>query len=324
MPNIRFPRRGSMQYWPRKRAKRIVPRVRSWPKVEDIKLLGFLGYKVGMTSVIVKDDTPNSMNKGKSIVLPVTVIECPPIKILSVRLYKRDYFGLRVIKEVFVDQNKYIKRRLPGIKKQDLKEVEGLLNQADDLRVVIYTQPHLTGIGKKTPDLLEIAIGGNNIKDKFEFVKSLIGKSIYAHDVFQPMMYVDIRAITKGKGYQGPVKRFGVTLRSHKSEKTRRGPGSLGPWNAQGHIMYRVAHAGQMGYHQRIEYNKLIIAIGNKPNEVNIKGGFVHYGIVRNPYILIKGSVPGTPKRPVVLTYPHRKRKQERYILQSIDLSSNQ
>jgi len=44
---------------------------------------------------------------------------------------------------------------------------------------------------------------------------------------------VDSKTFTKGKGFQGPVKRFGISLRSHKSEKVIRGPGSLGPWKGQ-------------------------------------------------------------------------------------------
>jgi len=78
-----------------------------------------------------------------------------------------------------------------------------------------------------------------------------MNKDISVKDVLSAGSYVDARAITVGKGTQGPVKRFGVNLRSHKSEKTIRGPGSLGSWIAQGHTMYRMAFAGQMGYHHR-------------------------------------------------------------------------
>ena len=61
--------------------------------------------------------------------------------------------------------------------------------------------------------------------------------------------------------------------------------------------MYRVAHAGQMGYHLRTDYNKWILKIGSKPEEINVSGGFPHYGVVKNEYILVKGSVPGLRKR---------------------------
>ncbi|RUA19603.1 MAG: 50S ribosomal protein L3, partial [Flavobacteriia bacterium] len=74
------------------------------------------------------------------------------------------------------------------------------------------------------------------------------------------------------KGFQGPVKRHGVSLRSHKSEKTIRGPGNLGAWT--GNRSWTVAHAGQTGYHLRTEWNKWVLKIGDNPEEVNRKGGF--------------------------------------------------
>jgi len=59
--------------------------------------------------------------------------------------------------------------------------------------------------------------------------------------------------------------------------------------------------AGQMGYHQRTEYNKRILKIGNNGEEVTPKGGFLHYGIIKNNYVILKGSVQGPPKRLIVL-----------------------
>ena len=56
MPKIRSSRHGSLQYWPRKRAKRIYPEVK-WASVKDpkAKALGFAAYKAGMTHVLIKD-----------------------------------------------------------------------------------------------------------------------------------------------------------------------------------------------------------------------------------------------------------------------------
>ena len=45
----------------------------------------------------------------------------------------------------------------------------------------------------------------------------------------------------------------------------------MGGWVAQGHIMWRVAKAGKMGYHARVEHNKWLVKIGNA-NEINKKG----------------------------------------------------
>lgn len=58
---------------------------------------------------------------------------------------------------------------------------------------------------------------------------------------------------------------------------------------------------GQMGYHQRTEYNKRILKIGNNGDEITPKGGFLHYGVIRNNYVVLKGSVQGPAKRLIVL-----------------------
>jgi LSU ribosomal protein L3P len=110
-------------------------------------------------------------------------------------------------------------------------------------------------------------------------------------------MYVDVTAITKGKGTQGPIKRWGVKLRKRKHAVGReRHIGNLGPWNPH-HIRWQVPQLGQMGYQQRTEFNKRLLKIGTKGEEVTPAGGFLHYGLVRNPYLVIKGSIPGPVKR---------------------------
>jgi large subunit ribosomal protein L3 len=61
--------------------------------------------------------------------------------------------------------------------------------------------------------------------------------------------------------------------------------------------MSQVPGTGQHGYHQRTEFNKRIIKIGENGAEVTPQGGFIEYGIVRNKYILVHGSLPGPSKR---------------------------
>ena len=156
MPQSRKPRSGSMQYWPRKRAKEI--RIRSWAKSNDSKMLGFMGYKVGMTHLIVNDNRPNSLTKNTEISFPVTIIECPSIKIASIRFYKNTTNGLKAFSEVWADNlDKELKRAI--IIPKSTKKIEDVKDY-DDIKLIANTQPRLTGIGKKKPDLSEIAIGG--------------------------------------------------------------------------------------------------------------------------------------------------------------------
>ncbi len=110
MPTKRSPRKGSLQFWPRKRANKFLPRV-NWRAIDaDSKnIKGFICYKAGMKSAIVKDNTPDSMTKGKRIAVPVTILECPTMKIFSVRFYK---YG-KVMKDVLAENlDKELKRKV--------------------------------------------------------------------------------------------------------------------------------------------------------------------------------------------------------------------
>jgi len=325
MPTTRKPRKGSMQFWPRKRAKKQTARVRSWASSKEIKPLGFAGYKAGMTHAIVIDNRQKSLTKGEKISTPVTVIECPVIKVAAIRFYKKDYKGLRAISEVFSEKlDKELSKKISTPKKIKSKIED--IKDYDDVRLLAYTQPKTTGIGKKKPELFEIAMGGSK-EDKLNYAKEKLGNEIKIEEIFKEGDQVDIHSITKGKGFQGAVKRFGIGLKHHKSEKGRRAPGTLGGWKAQGHFMYRVAHAGQTGYHLRTEYNKQILKISNKPEEIKIKGGFLHYGFVKNPFILLKGSIPGPAKRLIrlnIATRPNKGITQDAPVINYLNLESKQ
>ena len=295
---------GSMQFWPRVRSRYIHPRVRNWPKSKESKLLGFAGYKVGMTHMMITDNNPNSLTKGTDIFCPTTVVECPPIKTSSIIFYKNTNDGPKIVSELFADSlDKEMERNITIPKKKGKKPAD-----FDFVRLFCYTQPKLTGIGKKKPDTFEISVGGSK-EQQLTYAEEKLGKEITVSEVFKEGQLLDAHYITTGKGFQGPVRRFGVSLRHHKSEKSRRNPGSLGAWRAQGHIMWRTAHAGKMGYHLRSEYNKLILKIGNKADEINVKGGFLNYGFVKNTYLLVKGSLGGPQKRLVRFTDPVRQKK---------------
>lgn len=324
MPKARNPRHGSMQFWPRKRSKRAYARVRSWADVKDAKALGFSGYKAGMTHVMVTDNRPNSLTKGQDIRMPVTVIECPPIKVASIRFYKDSVHGSRVITEVFSEKiDKELERKIS--KPKSIKKKIDEVKDFDDIKILVYTQPKLTGI-KKKPEIFEVGVGGSK-EEKFSYAKEKLGKEITIDEVFKGGDIIDIHAVTKGKGVQGPVKRFGVSIRPRKSEKTKRGPGSLGGWKGQAHVMYRVAFAGKMGYHLRTKYNNWILKISNKVEEINPKGGFLRYGLVKNPYILVKGSIQGPAKRIITMTSairPNKKIPNQPPTIQYTSLESKQ
>ena len=326
MANIRRPRHSTKQYWPRKRSRKVHALVKSWISLNNVKLLGFAGYKAGMTNIIIKDNRPNSIDKGDQVSIPVTVIECPILKIFSVKFYKKSPYGKNVLAEIQNSKlDKSLSRKVNVAKKiKDLSEIEGRIGDFDDLRIVVYTLPKKTGLGKKTPDIFELGIGGKNINEKFEFVKGIWNSDLRVSDVFKSGIKVDIHSITTGKGFQGGVKRFGLQLRSHKSEKKRRGA-VYGP-ERPGKILWGALMPGKMGFLLRTEHNKDVMFIGNKPEEINPKGGFLHYGNVRSDYVLLKGSVPGPAKRLITMIEPQRKTKVfgNNYEIQHVNLESKQ
>src|SRR3989338_6135629 len=294
MPQVRFPRMGSLEYWPRKRSKRAFARVRTWAASKNAKLLGFAGYKVGMTHLIINDNKKTSTTKGMSISCPATIIECPPIKTASIRFYKNSQNGAKIVSEIFAENfDKNLGRTLVLQKKKERKSTPDYF---DYIRLLVYTNPSLTGIGKKMPEVFEVAIGGNK-EEQLKYAQEKLGKEIAVSEVFKEGQQVDLHGVSKGKGVQGPIKRFGISRKQHKSEKGVRRVGSLGGWKSQGHIMWRVAKAGKMGYHMRTEHNKWILKISNNANDINRKGGFESYGVVKGQYIIVKGSVMGPKKR---------------------------
>ncbi|MBP1449492.1 MAG: 50S ribosomal protein L3 [Thermoproteus sp.] len=314
---INRPRRGSMGVYPRKRASDIVPRVRTWPEpsLGRPALLGFAAYKVGMLHAVVVEDKPTSPLYGKEVVKAATILEAPPLRVLALRLYTLNPTNghREALGEVWASEApKDVRRAIKTLPEKfdlevQLKKMEALKGAAVEARIVAATQPRLSGIGKKTPEVLEIPIGGvPSIEDKIKFGLGILGKEVKISDVFAEGQLVDVVVVTKGKGWQGVVKRFGVTIlpRWHKHRKGHRRTGTIGPQRPA--VMFTQPRPGQMGFHQRTEYNKRVLKIGENGAEVNPKGGWPHYGLVRSNYILLSGSVPGAIKRLVVLRHPVR------------------
>jgi len=297
------PRLGSLAYKPRVRAPQQVARVRAWPAEAKLGLQGVAGYKAGMINLFMIDDRKGSLTKGQEISVPATVVETPPLVICAIRLYNSGSMGLRSIAEVWASElPKDLYRVVSKPKKLDLQKslerAEMLVKggKVSDIRVLICTQPRVTNLSKKKPDLLEIRVGGSSLEERWNYSKGLLGKQVRAADVFKEGEYVDVLSITKGKGFQGPVKRWGIKILPRKSDEGRRQVGTLGPWSPP-RILWTVPAAGQMGYHQRTDFNKRILKIGNDGKEVTPRGGFLRYGPVRGDYVVLAGSVPGPTKR---------------------------
>jgi large subunit ribosomal protein L3 len=159
------------------------------------------------------------------------------------------------------------------------------------------------------PFVFEVAVSGKDARSQYDYIKSILGREMRINDIFQTGQNIDVFGITRGKGIEGPVTRFGVKRKQHKSRKSVRAVGTLGPISPAV-VMYTVARQGQRGFHQRTEYNKRILIMSNTEkdaeNSINPSGGFKHFGLVKGDYIVVRGSVPGVPKRLVKMRQPIR------------------
>ena len=299
MPAVRRPKKGSKGFYPKKRAKRIYPRIKSWPDLKSFAILGFAGYKAGMSHVILTESNPRKRTKGQPVSTPVTVIECPPVSVLGFRCYQSTPQGLKSVYDVFSEKpDKNVSRKV-NIKSKSVPDQLKNLEQKkfSKIHLLCNTRPPF----KKTPEIFEIAMSGD-ITKQTEYAKQILGKEIKVSDIFKQGDYIDVSSVTKGKGFTGPVKRFGIKIHGRKARKMHRHVGTLGPRHPS-RIQSTVPMAGQLGFQTRTELNKRIIKIDSG---FKIKGGFPYYGDVKNEYILLEGSVPGPKKRLVRLRVPIR------------------
>lgn len=310
------PRRGSLGVRPRKRASRLIPNIRSWPEVnlEKPRPLAFLAYKVGMTHVFLVDDRPGSPTEGKEIMVPVTIVETAPAIPIAIRAYGVNARGAyTVLQDAWVDPPKDLEiwRRIPTYRpssniNERLQWIREHANEVRRVSILLAFNPKLIGgLSKKVPDLLEVVVGGGTISDRIEYAIGILGGNIGIDSVFTAGQFVDVIGVTKGKGFQGVIKRFGVKElpRWHKHRKGSRKVGSRSPTIG---AMSEVPQPGQLGFHRRTEYNKRIIAMGLNGYDITPAGGFLHYGVVKSQWVMLWGSIMGARKRPIVLRWPIR------------------
>ncbi|HET6641377.1 MAG TPA: 50S ribosomal protein L3 [Nitrososphaeraceae archaeon] len=306
------PRRGSIAFRPRARARSLEARVRNWAHSTEAKpVLGaFAGFKVGMLNVVTVDDRDRTPNFGKQLANPSTLLATPPLTIIGVRGYRVDYTGKHALfdirsRDTIREQKK--KAHQTPLEEMILK-AESNLNNINYVYVVVSVSPKDAGLSQKKPYTFEIQLTGGDTKQNFDYAKSIMGKKLKVTDIFRTGQSIDVAAITRGKGVEGPITRFGVKRKQHKSRKSVRAVGTLGPISPAV-VMFTVPRQGQRGFHQRIEYNKRILLVGNSNEEgldINRKGGFKHFGTLNGDFIVVRGSIPGVPKRLVKLRLPIR------------------
>src|ERR1700743_2642704 len=116
--------------------------------------------------------------------------------------------------------------------------------------------------------------------------KYAIGTEIKADDVFTVGQTVDVAGVSKGKGFQGTIKRhhFKMGDATHGNSLSHRAPGSIGQRQSRGRVFEGKRIAGQLGNKRCTIQSLEVVKIESERN-----------------LILIKGAVPGAPGGRVII-----------------------
>jgi large subunit ribosomal protein L3e len=132
--------------------------------------------------------------------------------------------------------------------------------------ICVFQIRKMKGLKQKKAHLMEIQVNGGTIADKVDYGYKFFEKEVPVDAVFQKDEMIDIIGVTKGKGYEGVVTRWGVTRLPRKTHRGLRKVACIGAWHPA-RVSYTVARAGQNGYHHRTEMNKKVYKIGKSGQE---------------------------------------------------------
>ena len=173
--------------------------------------------------------------------IPVTVIEAGPCVVTQIRTTDRD--GYEAVQIGFGE-----------VKPKNITKPQ---------------QGHLAGAGRLVRHLREF--------DADDVEEHQVGE-ILSVDIFQPGQIIDVTGTSKGRGFQGVMKRhnFRGGPKTHGQSDRARAPGSIGAGTDPGHVWKGTRMAGRMG-NKRVTVQTLQVV------EV----------LADKHLLLVRGSVPG-------------------------------
>jgi len=202
-----------------------------------------MGYKAGMTHIVRDVEKPGSKLHKKETCEAVTLVEAPPMIVVGVVGYVPTVRGLRTLGTVWAEhlgdevRRRFYKNWYKSKKKAFTKyaataygaggkegaktaaaTLEQLKKHATVVRVLAHTQVRKVSIGQKKAHLAEIQVnGGGSAGDKVDFAVSLFEQAVPIDAVFAKDEMIDAIAITRGRGTEGVVTRWGVSRLDRKS-----------------------------------------------------------------------------------------------------------
>ena len=212
-----------------------------------------LATKVGMTQIFAEDGT----------LIPVTVLQAGPCVVTQVKTIEND--GYEAVQVGFVDKkDKIINKDAKG--KKQIVHANG-------------TTKAMQGHFKKAGTTSKRFVREFKFENASEYA---LAQEIKA-DIFAEGDKIDATAITKGKGFQGAIKRLGQHRGPMKhGSKFHRHQGSNGACSSPSRVFKGKGMPGQMGGKKATVRNLEVVRVDAEKN-----------------LLLIKGAVPG-PKKAMV------------------------
>ena len=123
--------------------------------------------------------------------------------------------------------------------------------------IPVFQIRKMKGLKQKKAHLMEIQVNGGTIADKVDYGYKFFEKEVPVDAVFQKDEMIDIMGVTKGKGYEGVVTRWGVTRLPCKTHRRLRKVACIGTWHPA-RVSYSVV---------RTEMDKKVHKIGKAGQE---------------------------------------------------------
>ncbi len=104
--------------------------------------------------------------------------------------------------------------------------------------------------------------------------KFSVGGEVKADEVFQVGQKVDVQGVSKGKGFQGTIKRHHFTMgdATHGNSLSHRAPGSIGQRQTPGRVFPGKKMSGHMGNVTRSAMNLEVVQIDTERHLIAVKG----------------------------------------------------
>merc|ERR1711988_697890 len=273
--------------------------------------------KAGMTHIVRDVDKPGSKLHKKETAEAVTIIECPPMVCIGFVGYTETVNGLRALTTVWAAHlsdevrrrfyknwyrakkkafTKYSKNFYSEEKQMSEKiqaEIERAKKYCQVIRAICHTQVSKAKIGQK-----KAQINGGSVSDKVDFCTKLFEQEVRISDVFSKDEMIDVIGVSRGRGFDGVITRWGCTRLVRKSHRGLRKVACIGTWHPT-RVQFQVPRSGQNGYGHRTEINKKIYRMGTKEDlekscateqDLTEKGptpmgGFIRYGFINEDWL---------------------------------------